>query len=59
MEFTMDAKLGIRTTTGDKIFFHVTYFSMHDGFLTINYREQGIDKKAIFEMEYITYFAIG
>jgi hypothetical protein len=55
----MNATLGIRTTMGDKIFTNVFYITVQDGYMTILYRHQGIEKKAIFEMEYITHFALG
>ena len=55
----MNTTLGIKTTTGDKIFHHVNYVRMADGFMYITYQQDGQDKKAIFEMEYITHFVMG
>lgn len=55
----MNITVGIKTTTGDKIFRNVYYVRSYDGFLYVSYKFAGEDKKAVFEMEYIISFVIG
>lgn len=55
----MSATVGVKTLTGDKIYRNVHYVSMRDGFLTIRYRQDGADKTARIESEYVISFVIG